>query len=181
MNTVVSPECRLCGSSESQLVSRCVSEAPGSSVYRCANCGIVYVFPIMTEEEEAAFYAQQFEEYMARRSGPGWKSPDAHFASYREEAERRVPLVSPHVRAQDNVLEVGSSTGYFLDAIKPFVSSVAGVEPSDAYRTYAQSRGIETVRELNNSVHEPSTSSRCITSSSTFAIRLATCERSPAG
>jgi SAM-dependent methyltransferase len=148
MNTAVSPECRLCGSSESQLVSRCVSEAPDSSVYACAKCGIVYVFPIMTEDEEAAFYAQQFEQYMARRSGPGWKSPEAHFASYGEEAERRVPLVLPHLRATDNVLEIGSSTGYFLDAIKPSVTSVAGVEPSDAYRTYAHSRGIETVREL---------------------------------
>src|SRR3954462_8495732 len=104
MNTVVSPECRLCGSSESQLVSRCVSEAPGSSVYRCANCGIVAVFPIMTEEEEGAFYEQQFEEYTARRSGTGWRSAEPHCACFREEAERRGPLGSPHVRAHDNVL-----------------------------------------------------------------------------
>jgi SAM-dependent methyltransferase len=145
---MVAPECRLCGCRKWALVSRNVSEAPESSVYRCSACGIVYVYPIMTDEEEAAFYARQFEEYMARRSGPGWKSPKAHFASYRDEGQRRVPLVKPHLRRDDVLLEIGSSTGYFLDAVRPLVRSVVGVEPSEAYRSYASSIGIETVDAL---------------------------------
>jgi len=148
MNTAVAPVCRLCGSRESVFVSRTVSDAPDSSVYECSGCGVVYVHPIMTDEEEAAFYAREFEEYMARRSGPGWKSPEAHFQSYGTEAERRLPLVMPYLRASDAVLEIGSSTGYFLDAVRPHVASVAGVEPSEAYRQYARSRGIETVETL---------------------------------
>jgi SAM-dependent methyltransferase len=102
----------------------------------------------MTTDEEAAFYASQFEQYMARRSGPGWKSPEAHFQSYSEEAERRLPLVAPYLHETDAVLEIGSSTGYFLDAIRPFVKTVAGVEPSEAYRTYACSVGIDTLESL---------------------------------
>ena len=149
MTTAVAPECRLCRSRESTLVSRTVSEAPESAVYECSGCGIVYVFPIMSEEEEAAFYARQFEEYMARRSGPGWKSPDAHFASYGSEAQRRLPLVMPHLSSTDAVLEIGSSTGYFLDALRPHVASVTGVEPGEAYRQYASSRGIETLETLS--------------------------------
>jgi SAM-dependent methyltransferase len=148
MNVIVAPECRLCGSRVSVLVSSTVSEAPESSVYECSSCGIVYVYPIMTAEEEAAFYADQFEQYMARRSGPGWKSPGAHFQSYSEEGRRRLPLVLPHLRKADAVLEIGSSTGYFLNALRPFVGAVAGVEPSEAYRTYACSAGIETVESL---------------------------------
>ena len=149
MTTTIAPQCRLCGCREHVLVSRNVSEAPESAVYACAACGIVYLFPIMSEEEETAFYARQFEEYMARRSGPGWKSPESHFASYRSEAERRLPLVAPHLCAADTVLEIGSSTGYFLDALRPLVRSVSGVEPSEAYRSYAASRGIETVETLD--------------------------------
>jgi SAM-dependent methyltransferase len=145
----VAPQCRLCGSREHQLVSRNVSEAPDSAVYACQGCGIVYVFPIMSEEEEATFYARQFEEYMSRRSGPGWKSPEAHFSSYGGEAERRLPLVTPHLRSSDAVLEIGSSTGYFLDALRSHVGSISGVEPSEAYRSYAQSRGIETFETLD--------------------------------
>ena len=149
MTIAVAPQCRLCGSREHQLVSRNVSEAPDSAVYACQGCGIVYVFPIMSEEEEATFYARQFEEYMSRRSGPGWKSPEAHFSSYGSEAERRLPLVTPHLRRADAVLEIGSSTGYFLDALRPYVGSITGVEPSEAYRSYAQSRGIETFETLD--------------------------------
>jgi SAM-dependent methyltransferase len=148
VTTTIAPQCRLCGSREHALVSRNVSEAPDSSVYACQGCGIVYVFPIMSEAEEATFYARQFEEYMSRRSGPGWKSPEAHFSSYGSEGERRLPLVIPHLRSTDAVLEIGSSTGYFLDALRPYVASVTGVEPSEAYRSYAQTRGIETCEAL---------------------------------
>jgi SAM-dependent methyltransferase len=148
MNPTLSPECRLCGSRSSVLVSSVVSEAPEASVYECGGCGIVYVFPIMTEQEEASFYSRQFEEYMARRSGPGWRSPESHFASYKVEADRRLPLVEPHLSEADAVLEIGSSTGYFLNALRGRVASIAGVEPSEAYRTYAVSRGIETVARI---------------------------------
>ena len=150
MKTLAAPVCRLCGSTDVTLVSSTVSEAPDAAVYGCSGCGIVYIYPIMTEAEEAAFYAQQFEQYMARRSGPGWKSPEAHFESYRSEAERRVPLVTPYLRSSDAMLEIGSSTGFFLHAIRGLVSSVAGVEPSDTYRTFAAALGIPTVKTLDD-------------------------------
>ncbi len=127
-----------------------VSDAPESAVYRCARCDLVYLHPIMTQAEEAGFYLNQFEKYMEGRSGAGWKSPELHFQSYQAEGERRVPLVRPHVRPDDDVLEIGSSTGYFLDDLRGGVKSVTGVEPSDAYRAFAESRGIETVRDIGD-------------------------------
>ena len=111
---------------------------------------MVYLFPIMTEEEEASFYRAEFENYMAGRSGPGWESPDAHFRSYQAEGERRLPLVRPYVRAEDDVLEIGSSTGYFLEDLRGYVRSVTGIEPSEAYRDFANTRGIETIASLDD-------------------------------
>jgi SAM-dependent methyltransferase len=102
----------------------------------------------MTEEEEASFYWVQFEKYMEGRAGGGWKSPEVHFRSYQAEGERRLPLVRPHLIAEDALLEVGSSTGYFLDDLRGYVRSVTGVEPSEAYRAFAVKRGIETVNSL---------------------------------
>jgi SAM-dependent methyltransferase len=46
------------------------------------------------------------------------------------------------------VLEIGSSTGFLLDAISPHVASVAGVEPGELYADYANSRGIKTYPSL---------------------------------
>ncbi len=144
------PTCRICGSAESELVSQQVAGAPKSMVYRCKNCAMTYLFPIMTEEEETAFYRAEFEKYMAGRSGEHWQSPTKHFRSHQAEGERRLPLVRPHLRAADAVLEIGSSTGYFLDDLRGYVQSVTGVEPSEAYREFASARGIEMFASLDD-------------------------------
>ena len=146
-NTIL---CRVCGSIEHTLISSTVSGDPDSAVYRCQNCELVYLFPIMTEEEENAFYVSEFEDYMEGRSGPGWESPEAHFRSYQAEGERRLPLVRPYLSNDDSLLEIGSATGYFLDDLSGYVSSVVGVEPSMAYRDYALKRGIHTVESLDD-------------------------------
>jgi len=86
---------------------------------------------------------------MRGRWDAGWKSPEAHFRSFQSEADRRLPLVTPHLSHADEVLEIGSSTGYFLDRLHPSVRSVTGVEPSDAYRAFAIARGIETVESVD--------------------------------
>ena len=146
-NTII---CRVCGSSDYELVSSSVSGAPESTVYQCLDCELVYLFPIMTEEEEAAFYTSEFEEYMEGRGSLGWESPDDHFNSYQHEGERRLPLVRPYLSRDDSLLEVGSSTGYFLDDLSEYVNSVVGVEPSMAYRVYALNHGIHTVESLDD-------------------------------
>jgi SAM-dependent methyltransferase len=109
----------------------------------------VYLFPIMSEAEEAEFYRAEFEKYMAGRSGAGWKSPQAHFRAYQPEGERRLPLVRPYLKEQDEVLEIGSSTGYFLDDLRGYVASVTGVEPGEAYRTHANRLGLRTHSSLD--------------------------------
>lgn len=143
------PVCRLCGSTDTELIGNKVSDAPESKQYKCRNCEIVYLFPIMSETEEADFYRAEFEKYMAGRSGASWKSPRMHFRSYQSEGERRLPLVRPFLKQEDDVLEIGSSTGYFLDDLRGYVNSVTGIEPSQAYREYANSMGIKTHNSLN--------------------------------
>lgn len=150
MTTTMPPVCRICGSSASELIGSSVSDAPDSAVYRCGGCSLVYLFPIMNDEEEEKFYRVEFEKYMEGRSGPGWKSPEAHFQSYQAEGERRMALVLQHLKSIDSVLEIGSSTGYFLEALRSHVQAVTGVEPGEAYRDYALSRGIETKKDIAN-------------------------------
>jgi SAM-dependent methyltransferase len=121
-----------------------VWEAPESAVYRCGVCETVFVHPIMSEEEEKAFYEAQFAGYMKERGSPGETDPADHFQKWQPEAERRLENLKPWLREGMSVLEVGSSTGFLLDAIAPHVGSVVGVEPGEQYRDYANSRGIET-------------------------------------
>ncbi|MBI4848378.1 MAG: class I SAM-dependent methyltransferase [Nitrospirae bacterium] len=140
--------CRMCGSPEKEIVSSQVAGDPDARVYRCLECSLIYLFPIMTEADEAEFYREQFETYMQGRAGVSWQSPQRHFQSYQAEGERRLPIVRRHLRMTDTVLEIGSSTGYFLDDLRGYVQSVQGVEPSELYCAFANERGISTVASL---------------------------------
>lgn len=149
MNTMSKPVCRLCGSNDSILISSQVADAPEAAEYQCCQCEIVYLYPIMSEDEETDFYRAEFEKYMAGRSGASWTSPQAHFRAYQPEGERRLPLVRPYLKSEDDVLEIGSSTGYFLDDLRGYVHSVTGIEPSEAYREYSNKLGIKTYASLD--------------------------------
>jgi 2-polyprenyl-3-methyl-5-hydroxy-6-metoxy-1,4-benzoquinol methylase len=144
----LNPICRFCRSLRAKRVGDQVAGAPEAAVYQCEDCSLVYLFPIMSESEEIDFYRTEFETYMRGRAGMNWKSPEAHFRSFQSEGERRLPLIRPHLRAEDEVLEIGSSTGYFLDDLRGQVKSVTGVEPSEAYREYANAAGIRTWASL---------------------------------
>ncbi|OGR89175.1 MAG: hypothetical protein A2992_09950 [Elusimicrobia bacterium RIFCSPLOWO2_01_FULL_59_12] len=102
----------------------------------------------MTQEEETAFYQAEWDAYMEKRAGPGWKSPASHFRSYQPEGERRLGLIRPSLLPEDRVLEIGSGTGYFLDDLRGYVTAVTGVEPNPAQREYAHQRGLKTAATL---------------------------------
>jgi SAM-dependent methyltransferase len=121
-----------------------VWEAPEAAVYRCDSCEIVFLDPIMSEEDERAFYEGVFAEYMTERGEAGNARPEQHFEAFQGEAARRLENLKPHLHGDMDVLEIGSSTGFLLDAVRPHVASVVGVEPGELYRDYASSRGIET-------------------------------------
>jgi SAM-dependent methyltransferase len=142
--TQTKPVCHLCKSDASDLVGDRVSSAPESKVYRCRQCDLVYLYPIMTPDEETIFYQAEWDKYMEQRAGANWKSPESHFRSFQPEGERRLSLIRPYLRPNDSVLEVGSGTGYFLDDLRGYVRAVAGIEPNPAQRDYAIQRGIRT-------------------------------------
>lgn len=120
-------------------------EAEGAAEYQCSNCEVVFLHPIMSVEEERAFYEAEFASYMKDRGSPGAVDPADHFEKWQPEARRRLENLKPFLRDGMRVLEIGSSTGFLLDGVSPWASEVVGVEPNDDYRAYANSRGIRTV------------------------------------
>jgi SAM-dependent methyltransferase len=140
----------MCGSEGSELIAEEVSGAPDARVYRCRDCDIVYLHPIMSPDEEGKFYEKEFPSYMEARVAPGGADAEAHFRSNLPEAERRTALVRPFLSRDMSVLEVGSATGYFLFALQGYVSAVTGVEPGRTFAEYARGRGIRTMETLND-------------------------------
>ena len=129
-----------------------VWEAPESAVYQCSACEIVFVYPIVSPEEEKTFYEAEFAHYMKQRGAPGETRPEEHFEKNQAEAKRRWANLKSYVRPDMQVLEIGSSTGFLLAEIGPHVASVAGVEPGHLYREYANQQGIKTYADLSEVV-----------------------------
>ena len=137
-------------------------EAEGAAEYQCSECDIVFLHPIMTLDEERGFYEAEFEKYMAARGQAGGADPAASYKSWQPEGQRRLELIRPFLRSDMQVLELGSATGYLLDAIRPLASGVTGVEPGDAFRGFAN-------EELGISTH----ASRAELGASSFDMLLA--------
>jgi SAM-dependent methyltransferase len=127
-----------------------VWEAPEAAVYRCSSCEIVFIHPIMSEEDERSFYESDFAGYMKDRGAPGETLPSEHFDQNWGEAERRAANLRPFLRPDQHVLEIGSATGGLLTAVQPHVASVTGIEPGNQYREYAAGRGIDMVAALED-------------------------------
>lgn len=146
---IVDIPCPLCGDiGVRHLISDTVWGAPESFVCKCSACEIVFIHPMMGTEEEERFYEAQFAHYMRERGGPGETEPDDHFQKHQDEGRRRLSNLKPFLHPDMRVLEVGSSTGFLLAAIEPYVASVEGVEPGRLYAEYANQRGIKTNSDL---------------------------------
>ncbi len=140
--------CPFCTSGDRHLIVPTVWDAPESAVYQCSACKLVFIFPIMSAEEEKSFYEMEFSRYMKQRGGPGENIPEKHFQENRREAARRLRNVEPYLREDMKVLEIGSSTGFMLSALRPHVSSVTGIEPNRLYADYARELEIPTLSDL---------------------------------
>lgn len=56
-----------------------------------------------------------------------------------------------YLTSSDTVFEIGSNTGYFLEALKPSVKAVLGIDPAREIGDLARSIGVPTVTDFFNS------------------------------
>ena len=148
-------ECRLCQSKHIEFPvvgDHVFGGHPDQRFYECPNCDVAFLYPPPNEQEEAAFYAQEFEKFMETRAGEvgGWAGPEAHIEANQGQVARRMPyleseLSSPGVR----VLEIGCSSGFMLLPMKERGLDVMGVEPSGGFTNFVRSRGIPVFDSLD--------------------------------
>jgi SAM-dependent methyltransferase len=109
----------LCGSDEASLVQHRVRHDATADVYRCEVCGLVYLWPRPTAEELDAFY-----------SGPYRRAyPMVAESELARDSARRVDALRAVVGPSSRVADIGAGSGAFVDAIRPHVREIVGVEP----------------------------------------------------
>jgi 2-polyprenyl-3-methyl-5-hydroxy-6-metoxy-1,4-benzoquinol methylase len=139
--------CLLCGSQQNKVFAEVESFGFPLVYYQCENCGLIYQSPQSSQAADPDFYAETYRKIYQSTDEP--TSKDLWV-----QEQRALALVKILQTALDNppqrALDIGASTGILLESIRnAFGSDVVGVEPGDAYRRHAQTRGIEMYATLD--------------------------------
>jgi SAM-dependent methyltransferase len=148
-------ECPLCrsGTETQTVVTTHVYGAThrGHAFFHCANCDIRYQYPRLTAEEEARFYADEFQGFMASRAGEkgGWEKAEDHVRANESTRFRRMKYVEPLLTKRSTVLEVGCSSGFMLYPLAESGHRCVGIEPSGIFSEYVRHRGLPVYASLD--------------------------------
>lgn len=137
-------ECNVCRSVELTRIKQGVHGNPHQDVYQCHSCGHICLAPLLDDTEEAHFYLDQYSAFLVSRGDTKSASPHEHFQGNQKEAERRFMDVQALLSKDQSVLEIGSSSGFFLSRIKASVGSITGIEQNAAHKDFANLSGIPT-------------------------------------
>ncbi|BFO54823.1 class I SAM-dependent methyltransferase [Acidovorax sacchari] len=124
--------CPVCGSGASRELLRYDRYLLPGRIRECEGCGMIYYGNMLPPQELEAFYVSLYGALM------GFEASERQVAVYRDEARFRVQLMSGHLGPLDDVLEIGSGYGYFLDACREAgATRLRGIEPSAAGTRHA--------------------------------------------
>lgn len=156
----VPEHCPLCGLSQTAptvIADKVFGGRDEQHFYLCPQCGVAYLYPPLTDDEERDFYRNEFEKFMGKRAGgeQDWSGPEKHIDSNRKQYERRLPFFADLRNPGKRVLEIGCSSGFMLFPLVEVGMDVAGVEPSGVFSEYLQQRGIKVYEDISQIAEEP--------------------------
>jgi SAM-dependent methyltransferase len=106
---------------------------------------MVFQSPRMTMAELEDFYQAEYRVLVQGQEGPSEK--DRRVQAGR--ARHLVAFCKPHIEAVSAHLDIGSSAGSLMKAVKDaYRCASMGVEPGDAYREFSRQRSLQTVAAL---------------------------------
>ena len=144
INTQSQP-CPLCGGMRSTRFDQRIVQGKTITNRRCANCGLVFQSPRMTDEELDAFYSAEYRRLYQGSAEPNAK--DLLVQSRRATSLRKI--VQSQLTSVTRHLDIGSSAGLLLQEIRDaYACESVGIEPGEAYREYARKQGLQVFESL---------------------------------
>jgi len=147
-------KCPLCnaGRESQSVVTSHVYGRKGNdhAFFYCNSCDVRYQFPTLSSDEEANFYAAEFEGFMACRSGEngGWHKAEEHIISNEMTRQRRMKYLIRHLTAGSSLLEIGCSSGFMLFPFAKQGYVCTGIEPSGVFSEFVKSKGLTVYDSL---------------------------------
>jgi len=131
--------CNLCSCSDYKKREGSVRDNKDLEIYECLNCGLVYLSSF--DHINEAYYE---ESNMHKEIDfVKWQNET------REDDERRYKFLEQNINNKD-ILDFGSGTGGFLKRVKPYASSICGIELERAVYPYYEENEIEVYDNLQN-------------------------------
>lgn len=140
--------CLLCGSQKNHIFNRIVSFNVEVVYLQCERCGLVFQSRDASQAWQPDFYAETYRDVYQGSAAPTAKDVWVQ----KQRAANLIHLLDhSQPRQFERVLDVGASTGTFLEAFQRFYHcEVMGVEPGDAYRAYAEAKGLTMTASLED-------------------------------
>lgn len=135
-------QCYLCASTDLKVIREKLRHGIERKVFVCQKCSLVFLDP--TQENLQEYYKREYRILHSPVLGKEISAKE-FFDINIPFQKVRIEKIKHLLRADMRVLDVGSSAGMFLHAIKPYVSECIGVEYDEKYAQYANEKlGIET-------------------------------------
>jgi SAM-dependent methyltransferase len=136
--TNAAPACILCKQAKSKVVRYGVREDPERPVYRCGNCLLQWIDTPFEDLRE--YYREEYRKSHDSAIGETL-SPEDRFRMMRGSIGEAARRFADKIPEGLSVLEIGCSSGYFLDAIQQKGYDVCGSEWNAADAAYVRDTG----------------------------------------
>ena len=135
-------KCYLCGKNNLKVIRTKLRYDISRNVFKCQDCGIVYLEP--KEIDSKDYYQQNYRKFYSPVIGKTLNSREI-FDIYFPYQQIRINEISHILNSRMKVLDVGSSAGYFLYALKDCVQQCIGIELNKENAKFANDElGIKT-------------------------------------
>jgi 2-polyprenyl-3-methyl-5-hydroxy-6-metoxy-1,4-benzoquinol methylase len=148
--------CPLCNEKQSTLFDQRNFRGYQVSNRLCSNCGLVYQSPRLSDDELESFYQNEYRQVYQGCEQPVQKDLTVQI----KRASSLIKVLQENgFENIDRHLDIGSSSGILLERIgEEFQCQVVGIEPGEAYRSYAENSGLRvyaSIEDLKNAGELP--------------------------
>lgn len=138
--------CPLCKSKKIRMLQKEIWTEKNTDVFYCENCTVTFLSPFMSEEEEKKYYSD-YNRHAKKRGVIATQSPEALHSQSKEASVKRLAKIDKYFGKGKEVLEVGSSTGAFLELLKD--NKCFAVEPSVKNRKFSEQFCVKTYSDIS--------------------------------
>lgn len=138
--------CEICNSEDFRVIATEIREGPGI-ISQCNSCGLIIQNTVQTSEEIEEYYNREYQQTNSLQFGKE-QTPREHFDDRIKTLGKLLEKITPFLKPDMRVLEIGCGTGELLYSIRPHVKEVVGIEIHKGYVDFINNElGIEAHSE----------------------------------